>query len=101
MITALHGQTTFHSNLMSDIRIAKEAGFEALEVDLQAAVGRAEFGEVLVRAGHAAAQVGVLLDQHHLAARFGRFDGRGDATHPAADHEHLSRSAVSAHRASS
>ena len=32
MIFALHGQTTFHSNLVSDIRIAKEAGFEALEI---------------------------------------------------------------------
>ena len=32
MIAALHGQTTFYSNLTTDIRIAKEAGFEALEV---------------------------------------------------------------------
>ena len=32
MIAALHGQTTFHSNLTTDIRIAKEAGFEALEI---------------------------------------------------------------------
>ena len=32
MIKALHGQTTFHSNVITDIRIAKEAGFEALEI---------------------------------------------------------------------
>ena len=32
MIAALHGQTTFHSNLTTDIRIAKETGFEALEI---------------------------------------------------------------------
>ena len=32
MIAALHGQTTFYSNLTTDIRVAKEAGFEALEV---------------------------------------------------------------------
>lgn len=32
MLFALHGQTTFHSNLLNDIRIARKAGFEALEV---------------------------------------------------------------------
>lgn len=32
MIFALHGQTTFHSNIANDIRIAQEAGFEALEI---------------------------------------------------------------------
>ncbi len=32
MIAALHGQTTFHNNLITDIRIAREAGFEALEI---------------------------------------------------------------------
>ncbi len=32
MITALHGQTTFHNNLMTDIRIAREAEFDALEI---------------------------------------------------------------------
>jgi len=32
MILALHGQTTLHSNLTSDIRIAKQAGFSGLEI---------------------------------------------------------------------
>lgn len=32
MILALHGQTTFHNNLANDIRLAQEAGFEALEI---------------------------------------------------------------------
>ncbi|MCP4401600.1 MAG: sugar phosphate isomerase/epimerase [bacterium] len=32
MIFALHGQTTFHTNIVHDIRIAKEAGFDALEI---------------------------------------------------------------------
>lgn len=32
MLFALHGQTTFHHNLLSDIRLARDAGFEGLEV---------------------------------------------------------------------
>jgi len=32
MIFALHGQTTFHANIVHDIRIAHEAGFDALEI---------------------------------------------------------------------
>lgn len=32
MVLALHGQTTLHSNLASDIRVAQQAGFPGLEV---------------------------------------------------------------------
>ncbi|MEG3129302.1 sugar phosphate isomerase/epimerase family protein [Pantoea cypripedii] len=32
MITSLHGISTMHGNLISDIRLAKEAGFNSLEV---------------------------------------------------------------------
>jgi sugar phosphate isomerase/epimerase len=32
MMLALHGQTTFHNNLANDIRLARDAGFEALEI---------------------------------------------------------------------
>ena len=32
MISTLHGQVTLHANVLSDVRIAKEAGYKALEV---------------------------------------------------------------------
>ncbi|MDF1567058.1 MAG: sugar phosphate isomerase/epimerase family protein [Spirochaetaceae bacterium] len=32
MISTLHGQVTLHANILSDVRIAKEAGYTALEV---------------------------------------------------------------------
>lgn len=32
MISTLHGQVTLHANILSDVRIAKEAGYSALEV---------------------------------------------------------------------
>jgi sugar phosphate isomerase/epimerase len=32
MILTLHGQTTFYNNVVNDIRIASEVGFEALEI---------------------------------------------------------------------
>ena len=32
MILTLHGQVTLHANVLSDVRIAKEAGYQALEV---------------------------------------------------------------------
>lgn len=32
MLTSLHGISTFHGNIMTDVRLAKEAGFDALEV---------------------------------------------------------------------
>ncbi|EXU73893.1 sugar phosphate isomerase/epimerase family protein [Erwinia mallotivora] len=32
MITSLHGISTMHGNLMTDIRLAKEAGFNSLEI---------------------------------------------------------------------
>ncbi len=56
---------------------------EALEVDLQPAARRAELGEVLVHAGHAAAEEGGLLDEDHGAARLGGLEGCGHAGDPA------------------
>ena len=32
MTSTLHGQVTLHANILSDVRIAKEAGYAALEV---------------------------------------------------------------------
>ena len=32
MISTLHGQVTLHSNILSDVRVAKDAGYAALEV---------------------------------------------------------------------
>ncbi len=32
MIATLHGQTTLYSNINTDIRIAKEAGYQAIEL---------------------------------------------------------------------
>lgn len=32
MATALHGISSFHSNLITDIRLAREAGFDELEI---------------------------------------------------------------------
>jgi len=60
---------------------------DAPEVDLQPAGRGAELGEVLVQLGHPASQVGVLLDQKHLVADFGRFEGRGEPADAAADHQ--------------
>ena len=33
MIITMHGITTMFSNVVTDIRIAKEAGYEALEIN--------------------------------------------------------------------
>ena len=32
MIITMHGLSTMHSNIKTDIRIARESGFEALEI---------------------------------------------------------------------
>ena len=32
MLTSLHGISTFHGNIITDVRLAKEAGFDALEI---------------------------------------------------------------------
>ena len=111
--TTVEEKTGRQLNIDGDIKVSFLAGYilhlrhgEKLnfgilsytaKINFQAAVRRAHLRKVLVGAGHAAAQVSVLFDQHHLTAGFGRFDGRGDATDPAADYEHLSRFAVSAH----
>jgi len=63
------------------------AGPEAAEVDLQAATRGAELWEVLVRSGHATAQVGALFDQYNLLAGFSGFKCGCHAADAATDHQ--------------
>jgi hypothetical protein len=59
---------------------------DAFEVDLQTTVGGTEFGEILVKLGDPAAQVGFLLHQHYVLARFSGFQGSGEPGDAATDH---------------
>ena len=77
------------------------AGPDAPDVNFHPAAGRAELREVLVHAGHAAAQVGTLLDQHHVAAGFRGLDSGRHTAHSAPDHEDSSLFAVTRHHGSS
>ena len=74
-----------HRGQGEDLEVAV-VGTDPAEVDLQSAVRRAELREVLVQ--HARGRrATALLHDIDVAARLGRFDGRADPGHPAADHE--------------
>lgn len=67
MISTLHGQVTLHSNILSDVRVAKEAGYAALEVHTDKLnryldVGRtaAELRDALKAAGIEAAAIDII-----------------------------------------
>ena len=56
-------------------------------VDLQAAGGEAELGEVFVQLGDTAAQVGALFNQHDLLTGLGGLQGSGHAADATTDHQ--------------
>jgi hypothetical protein len=64
--------------------------FDAPKVYLQAAVGRAELGEVLIEKGHAPAQIGILFHEDYVCSCFGGFNGSGHPAYTASDYQDFS-----------
>ena len=60
---------------------------QTLEINFQAAGGRAHFGKVLMERRHPPAQEGRFLEQDNLASRFGRFNRGCYSRDSAADHQ--------------
>jgi sugar phosphate isomerase/epimerase len=61
MISTLHGQVTLHANILSDVRIAKEAGYSALELHTDKLIR-------FLNAGRTAEELRAAMDERGIQA---------------------------------
>lgn len=61
MVTTLHGQVTLHGNVLSDVRVARDAGYAALEVHTDKLIR-------FLNAGGTAEELRTALDAHAIRA---------------------------------
>jgi len=61
---------------------------ETPEVDLQAAGGIAQLGEIFIELAHPAAEARAFFHQHYVLATLSGFEGRGHAADAPADHQY-------------
>ena len=61
---------------------------ETPEVDLQAAGGMAQLGEIFIELAHPAAEARAFFHQHYVLATLSGFEGRGHAADAPADHQY-------------